>query len=112
MAKIVCGATCDACGATSYPRHAVCSQCGGRTFTDLEMGGEATVLTFTDVYALAVDFETRYLRLAMVEFDNGLRATGQLLDDEPRIGKRVRTTIGVVREPGDVKIEGLQFYPA
>jgi len=111
MERSVCGATCEACGATSYPRHAVCPQCGGRKFTDLEIGGEATVLTYTDVYALAVDFETRYLRLAMVEFDSGLRATGQLLDDDPRIGKRVRTDVGVVRRPGDEKIEGLQFYP-
>ena len=74
--------------------------------------GEGKVLTYTDVYALAIDYETRYLRLAIVEFEGGLRATGQLEDPAPQIGKRVRATIGTVRQVGDRGIEGLIFVPA
>ena len=111
MNHTVLGAVCDSCGAISYPRHAVCPKCGHDRFASAEIGGEGTVLTYTDVYALAVDYETRYLRLAIVEFDNGVRATGHLLDDDPKLGKRVRSQIGIVRHSGDVKHEGLQFVP-
>ena len=69
------------------------------------------MLTYTDVYALPLDYVQRYLRLAIVELDSGLRATGQLLDDDPKIGKRVKTTVGVVRQSGGRKIHGLQFVP-
>ncbi len=108
---MVCGAKCTACGTVCYPKHAVCPNCRGESFKSVPVEGEGAVLTYTDVYALAVDYETRYLRLAIVALDSGLRVTGQLLDADPALGKRVKTTIGVVREPGDSKIYGLQFVP-
>jgi len=112
MSDRVTGGKCAACGTVNYPRRLVCSNCGCETFESVEIGGQGKVLTYTDVYALAIDYETRYLRLAIVELDDGVRVTGQLLDDDPTLGKRVKTTIGVVREPGEKKILGLQFVPA
>lgn len=111
MEDKVYGARCSACGNESYPAHAVCPKCGGLTFEPFEVTGEGTVLTYTDVYALPLDYVVRYLRLAIVELDGGLRATGQLLDEAPKIGKRVRTKIGVVRTSDGRKIHGLQFVP-
>jgi len=107
----VYGAKCTLCGTVSYPAHAVCPNCGSETFDPIEIHGEGKVLTYTDVYALPLDYVQRYLRLAIVELDSGLRATGQLLDDDPKIGKRVKTTVGVVRQSGDRKVHGLQFVP-
>ena len=112
MSDNVYGAKCTSCGTISYPARAVCPNCRNETFEPIEVGGEGKVLTYTDVYALAIDYETRYLRLAIVELDDGIRVTGQLLDDDPKLGKRVKSTIGVVREPGDKPIMGLQFVPA
>ena len=112
MGEKVFGSKCASCGAVSYPKHAICPNCRAESFEDIEIGGEGKVLTYTDVYALAVDYETRYLRLAMVELDTGTRVTGQLLDEHPQLGKRVKTMLGVVREPGEEKIYGLQFLPA
>jgi len=112
MTAEVCGARCTSCGTVSYPRHAVCPACRGESFEAVPIGGTGRVLTYTDVYALAIDYETRYLRLAIVEFEDGTRAIGHLLDPAPSLGKRVRTTIGVVREPGEERIRGLQFVPA
>jgi len=112
MSHEVTGAKCTACGALNYPKRPVCRECRNETFDLVPIGGEGKVLTYTDVYALAIDYETRYLRLAIVELDGGARVTGQLLDDDPKLGKRVRTTIGVVREPGEGKVFGLQFVPA
>lgn len=112
MSNSVSAFRCKTCGQVSYPKHAICPKCRGETFEPQEIAGEGVVLTYTDAYALAIDYEVRFLRLAIVELDGGIRATGQLLDDSPRIGKRVRTTIGVVRETAGKAIHGLQFVPA
>lgn len=112
MNEKVYGARCKDCGREMYPAHARCPECGSENLEPLEITGEGKVLTYTDLYALPLDYEQRYLRLAIVELDSGLRTTGHLLDDKPKIGKRVKTTIGVVRKSGDRKIHGLQFVPA
>jgi uncharacterized OB-fold protein len=112
MGDQVTGAKCTSCGTVNYPKRPVCAKCRNESFESVAIGGEGKVLTYTDVYALAIDYETRYLRLAIVELDDGVRVTGQLLDEEPALGKRVKTVIGVVREPGDKPIYGLQFVPA
>jgi len=107
----VYGAKCTSCGTVSYPTRAVCPNCRNETFEPIEIGGEGKVLTYTDVYALAIDYETRYLRLAIVELDDGIRVTGQLLDDDPKLGKRVKSTVGIVRTSDEAPILGLQFVP-
>jgi uncharacterized OB-fold protein len=111
MSEKVYGAKCTSCGTVNYPQRFVCSKCRNETFEPIVIEGEGEVLTFTDVYALAIDYETRYLRLAIVRLDSGVRVTGQLVDDEPELGKRVKTTIGVVRVQGGREIHGLQFVP-
>jgi len=112
MSESVVGMKCDSCGTVSYPRHMVCPNCRSEKTSSIAIQGEGKVLTFSDVYALAIDYETRYLRLAMVELDGGTRATGQLLVDEPKLGMRVRTVLGTVRERGETAIQGLQFVVA
>lgn len=107
----VYGIRCKACGHETYPAHARCPKCASEALEPLEIAGNGKVLTYTDLYALPLDYERRYLRLAIVELDNGLRATGQLLDENPKIGKKVKTVIGIVRQSGDRKIHGLQFIP-
>lgn len=109
MSDTVTGMKCKSCGAISYPKHAVCPNCRNQSFESVPIGGEGVVLTFTDVYALAIEYETRFLRLAMVELDDGVRVTGQLLADDPKIGMRVQTTIGTVRQMGETAVQGLQF---
>lgn len=111
MSGNVYGAKCTSCGTVSYPTRAVCPNCRNETFEPIEIGGEGKVLTYTDVYALAIDYETRYLRLAIVELDDGIRVTGQLLDDDPKLGKRVKSTVGIVRTSDEAPILGLQFVP-
>jgi len=111
MEKKVYGVRCKACGRPSYPAHAVCPACGKTDFEPFEIRGEGKVATYTDVYALSLDYVQRYLRLGIVELDSGVRATGHLLDDAPQIGKRVKVQIGVVRRHGDEETDGLQFVP-
>ncbi len=107
----VYGIRCKDCGRETYPAHARCPKCASEALEPIEITGSGKVLTYTDLYALPLDYERRYLRLAIVELENGLRATGQLLDENPKIGKKVKTVIGIVRQSGDRKIHGLQFIP-
>jgi len=111
MSDNVFGARCKSCGKVNYPPHCTCPGCRGDKFEPVAIEGEGKVLTYTDVYALAVDYVQRYLRLAVVELDMGVRAMGHLLDDDPRIGKRVKAEIGIVRQSHDREIRGLQFVP-
>ena len=71
MSDNVHGMKCNSCGTVSYPKHMVCPNCRGKRSTDVAIAGAGKVLTFTDVYALAIEYETRYLRLAIVELDDG-----------------------------------------
>jgi uncharacterized OB-fold protein len=112
MSDKVYGAKCASCGTVNYPQRLVCAKCRHEAFEPIPIEGEGKILTYTDVYALALDYETRYLRLAIVALDSGVRVTGQLLDDDPKLGKRVRTAVGVVRVQGGREIRGLQFVPA
>ena len=109
MSDNVYGMKCNSCGTVSYPKHAVCPNCRNEKFEDVVIGGEGKVLTFTDAYALAIEYETRFLRLAIVELDDGVRVTGQLLEDKPKLGMRVKTILGTVRQSGETAIQGLQF---
>ncbi len=112
MSANVVGMKCNSCETISYPKHMVCPNCHHERFEDVTIEGEGNVLTYTDVYALAIEYETRYLRLAIVELDDGIRVTGQLLADEPKLGMRVKTRLGTVRQNGEVAIQGLQFIAA
>jgi uncharacterized OB-fold protein len=69
-------ARCKDCGKETYPAHARCLECGSETLEPIEITGKGKVLTYTDLYALPLDYKRRYLRLAIVELDSGLRATG------------------------------------
>ncbi|MFC2079469.1 Zn-ribbon domain-containing OB-fold protein [Candidatus Bipolaricaulota bacterium] len=112
MSDKVHGMKCKSCGTVSYPTHEVCPSCRNESFEYVVIAGEGKVLTYTDVHALAIEYETRYLRLAIVELDDGIRVTGQLLDDDPKVGMRVKTILGTVRQSGEKAIQGLQFVSA
>jgi uncharacterized OB-fold protein len=112
MAVTVDAARCRDCGTLTYPTHYYCPSCGGRRFEPVAISGEGTILTWTRVHALPLDYEQRFITLAIVELDMGIRATGRLEMDEPAIGARVRATTGTVREIGNREVAGLIFVPA
>ncbi|MBN1477254.1 DNA-binding protein [Candidatus Sumerlaeota bacterium] len=112
MPATVNAAKCKSCGALSYPMHFLCPKCGAREFEPEPIEGEGELLTHTRAYALALDYEQRYLTLGIVQMDSGIRVTGQLAIDEPRMGMRVRATVGTVRVTGGSEISGLIFVPA
>ena len=112
MAARVEAARCRSCGKLSYPTHFVCPSCRGTGFDPVPIEGEGTLLTWTRVYALPLDYDDLYITLGIVELDMGVRATGRLAIPAPRVGARVRAGIGKVRETAGKDISGLVFTEA
>lgn len=112
MAGSVDAAKCTKCGKLSYPTHFYCQSCGGTKFEGVPIEGEGTLLTWTRVYALPLDYADLYITLGMIEMDMGVRATGRVDIDEPKIGARVRAGVGKVREIGGKDLTGLVFQSA
>ena len=91
---------CKKCGKLHHPRYVVCQNpdCDGREFTEEPLGGKCKLLTWTRVYNLPEGYMQPWLHFGVVEFENGVRATGQIgFDDGIESGMELLATVGVVR---------------
>lgn len=89
---------CETCGKWTHPKRLVCDACGGRAWTSASLTGEATLLTWTRVHNLPEGIDKEVLDFGIVEFENGVRVTGQLaLTGEARVGMKLKADVGVVR---------------
>ena len=91
---------CIKCGKLHHPRYVVCQNpdCDGREFTQEPLGGKCKLLTWTRVYNLPEGYMQPWLHFGVVEFENGVRATGQIgFDDGIESGMELLATVGVVR---------------
>jgi uncharacterized OB-fold protein len=111
---------CPGCGTLHYPAPMICSHCSERrdpsgvffsAWERVPLEGKCRLLTWTRVYNLPEGFDQRYLLFGMVEFPGGLRASGRLMVEEPRIGMQLVARPGVVREAVGRDLYGLMFYP-
>ena len=91
---------CKKCGKLHHPRYMVCQNpdCDGRNVEEVELGGKAKLLTWTRVYNLPEGYTVPWLNFGIVEFENGVRATGQIAFDDIEDGMDVIATVGVVRD--------------
>jgi hypothetical protein len=93
----ISGYKCLKCGAIYYPAPMVCGKCDaprdpstGRHWEPFDLEGPCTLLTWTRVWNLPEGFNVKFLMFAMVEFPNGLRASGRLeCDGDPAIGAKL-----------------------
>ena len=117
---------CPECGRLHYPSVSRCRECGYRHYPEQEveprwkkkgykfwkkvpLSGPCRLLTHTRLWALPAGFSQRYLDLGVVEFENGIRASGHLLADKPRIGMKLNAKIGKIKEHPVKEEYGLQF---
>jgi hypothetical protein len=103
---------CKACGKLHSPYHERCLACKGREFTPVKPEGQAKLLTFTRVYNLPWGFDMRYLTFGVVEFENGIRAMGQIDVDEKTplsIGQILQPTWAPVRYVAGEPVYGLKL---
>src|SRR5512136_397487 len=84
---------CPKCGALYHPAPMVCKACRNRRdpsevvfpdFQKVPMGGPCRLLTWTRIYALPEGIDRPSVAFGVVEFENGLRALGQLMLEEPK----------------------------
>ena len=103
---------CKKCGLIMYPYHDRCLQCQKREFEEVTPSEKAKLLTYTIIEQLPWGLDERGRVLGVVEFDNGVRALGMILDDAPRVGMKLKAGWGTVREYGGLKVSGLTFTKA
>ncbi len=74
---------CNNCGLLQYPTHLRCLNCKKTDFTPVEASGDCKLLSYTILTAPPAEFrDQKSLVLGIVEFDNGIRALGQVTSKE------------------------------
>ncbi len=109
---------CPNCGKIYYPAPMICNECNTRrdpsetyfsAWEKVPLEGKCKLLAWTRVYALPEGYEVPYLLFGIIEFENGIRASGRLQVEDPETGMELIATTDVVKEIGDEKIYGLIF---
>jgi uncharacterized protein len=102
---------CTECGELHHPKHYVCRKCGARSFEELPLEGEVTLVTYTKVYNLPEGYMKPYLAFGIVKFENGLTVSGQIDAEEPTIGMKLKAQVGVIKEGVGKDYYGFIFQP-
>ncbi len=69
---------CKKCGKIHYPFHDRCLKCKGREFEQIHPEGKAKLLAYTQIFNLPWGFDQRFLIIGVAEFENGIKAMGQI----------------------------------
>ena len=92
--------TCDSCGTNYYPAPMICGKCGARRdpvtkrhWTTWALQGPCTLLTWTRVWNLPEGYNKKFLQFGIVQFENGLRASGRVEVEVPKTGMRLTATV-------------------
>jgi hypothetical protein len=105
---------CNKCGKIHYPFHDRCLVCKGREFEEIKPQGDARLLTFTQIFNLPWGFDQRFLIIGVAEFENGVKAMGQVEADsidELKLGMKVKPGWKPVRVQNGENVYGLMFEP-
>jgi len=113
MQKNIYGYKCKLCGEVHYPFRMVCKKCKKNDifeFDQVILPTKGKLVTFTELYSLPADFAVAKMGLGIVELENGIRMTGQLKIDDPKLGMAVNGRVEVVRSTDFDKQYGIVFY--
>jgi len=114
------GFKCNVCGKCYFPPRALCPVCHRRSVGKIEpikLKGEGAIFSFSEVYEGLEELSLmKPYVIAMVELDEGVKVTGQVIDCEPcdlKIGTRVRSSLRKLSEegPSGVIHYGYKFVP-
>jgi len=110
----ITGYKCKSCGRVHYPFHDRCLDCKGRDFDEIPAEGGAKLLAYTQIFNLPWGFDTRFLIIGVVEFENKVKAMGQIRADSLeglKTGMKLRPAWEPVRQAAGEDIYGLALYP-
>ena len=106
----LCAYRCKTCGKRTHPARFVCDSCGGREFVQEPLEGPVRLLTYTRVHNLPAGINKPHLDFGIVEFENGVRVSGQLeLRSPAAVGMKMEASSGVVRVLQGEEITGFIF---
>jgi len=106
---------CKACGKLHYPYHDRCICCKGRDFETVRPQGNARLLTYTQINNLPWGFDQRFLTIGVVEFENGVRAMGQIIagdGEQIPLGEEMKASWQPVRVQYGENVYGLKLERA
>jgi uncharacterized OB-fold protein len=105
---------CQKCGRVHYPFHDRCLKCRSRVFDEFRPSGPVRLLAFTQIFNLPWGFDERFLIIGIAEFENGVKAMGQIKAEDPaglKPGTRMTASWEPVRRQSGEDIYGLKFEP-
>ena len=102
---------CIGCGRVHFPKRTVCLSCNSRDFEEIPMGGEASIVTFSNIYQLPWGINVRYLTIGVAQFDNGAKAMGRISSPDVKIGDRVKAVWKIFRQMAGEDVYGWVFEP-
>jgi len=106
---------CKKCSRVHYPFHDRCLKCKGREFESIHPAGKAKLVTFTQIFNLPWGFDERFLIIGIGEFENGIKAMGQIHADDIaglKLGMKMAPTWAPIRKVHGEDVYGLKFEPA
>ncbi|HQI84192.1 MAG TPA: zinc ribbon domain-containing protein [Anaerolineae bacterium] len=105
---------CKKCGRVHYPKHERCLSCKHREFEEIKPEGNATLLTFTQIFNLPWGFDERFLIIGIGQFENGVKAMGQIKAEDAadlQIGMPMQASWEPIRYIYGEPVYGLKFAP-
>ncbi|MCX9082100.1 MAG: hypothetical protein OIN83_07870 [Candidatus Methanoperedens sp.] len=109
MQEKMMGFMCKKCGKVMYPKHERCLGCKNTEFDEVSLGDECHLITFTKLYALPRGIEMSPLTLGIVEFNNKVRAMGQIMADDPEPGMDLHPVWAKLRTIDEKEVYGFKF---
>jgi uncharacterized OB-fold protein len=106
---------CKKCGKIHYPFHDRCMACKGREFEVIKPQGKAKLLTYTQIFNLPWGFDQRFLIIGVAEFENGVKAMGQVNADSLdglKLGMTVKAGWEPIRVQYGENVYGIKYTPA
>jgi uncharacterized OB-fold protein len=110
-------AKCKKCGAISFPPRLICPACKGREFGPIILADKGKVITYTIIRVAPQPFvDQSPYAVGIVELDDGVRLTGQIVDcnfEDLKTGARVRIEFRKIYQEGEsgVIYYGYKFVP-
>jgi uncharacterized OB-fold protein len=105
---------CRKCGKVHYPFHDRCLACRGREFEEIKPEGDAKLLAYTAIFNLPWGFDQRFLVIGIAEFDNKVKAMGQIRADsvdQLKRGMKLKVSWEPVRMQYGEPVYGLMYKP-
>jgi uncharacterized OB-fold protein len=110
-------AKCKNCGFVAFPPRQVCPRCHSRSFETIVLAAAGKVVTYTIIRVPPQPFSDQApYAVGIVELDDGVRLTGQIVDcafEELKIGRRVKIEFRKIYQEGEAGViyYGYKFVP-